>query len=117
MVRDPGIFPHHLRRSDLDCIAHQQCGNQPGHSVVSCRDGTSPLADVAVSGWQVEPAEYIASSAPLSASQAAASPGIHLGRYGGLAVDRSPGRVLDYVAPTREDTRSHPSKLLWVSVA
>jgi len=54
---------------------------------------------------------------PLSTGQAAVRSGICLGPGGGLTVNRGPGRVLDRVVPTREDTRSCPSELLRISVA
>jgi membrane protease YdiL (CAAX protease family) len=66
---DPGLCPHRVHRRSLDRVAHQQCGDQPGHSVGSRRNGLSPLANVAVFGRQVEAAKHLGSATPLSTGQ------------------------------------------------
>src|SRR5690349_11938256 len=80
-------------------------------------DGLSLMGDVAVPGRQVGAAEYLASAAPLYASQAAARPGIYLGSGGWFALSRGPGRILDRVTPIDKDTHSRCSEFRGLSAA
>ena len=51
----------------MDHLAHQQSGNNPFHSLVRRSEGPAPLADVAVSGWQVDATRHLGDAPPLSA--------------------------------------------------
>src|SRR5215469_4117800 len=117
MVRGHGFCARRWRWRDLDRIAYEQSDNEPGHSVVSRRNGSALMGDVAVPGRQMVAAQYFAGTASLSTSPVLAGQGVRLGRSGRLAIDYSPGWMLDCVAPTDEDTHSCSPEFLRLPAA